>query len=223
MLFLWRTAGETSEPVDQVAHLVFLGSQIGFRGCDGVSQAGNPLHDFNAGTLPPQASAARPPATPRPKAAIPTNKTDRRIAPLRHLSYQAAGAIKIREKKELGLKDALWIGTFQGVALIPGISRSAATIGAGLWRGATAFEAVRFSFLLSLPAVLGGTFLELFKARDHFAHIEWSTCLMGFAAATIMGLATVRLAIPLLQKGILRPFAWYCLIAGTVITLYLYG
>lgn len=134
-----------------------------------------------------------------------------------------ASLIKIREKKELGLKDALWIGTFQGVALIPGISRSAATIGAGLWRGATAFEAVRFSFLLSLPAVLGGTFLELFKARDHFAHIEWSTCLMGFAAATIMGLATVRLAIPLLQKGILRPFAWYCLIAGTVITLYLYG
>jgi undecaprenyl-diphosphatase len=129
----------------------------------------------------------------------------------------------MKTKKELSLKDAFWIGTVQGVALIPGISRSAATIGAGLWRGATTMEAVRFSFLLSLPAIAGGTFLELFKAKSHFADMtaSLSHCFIGFAAAAAMGFITVRIAVPLLQKGILRPFAWYCLIAGIVLSVYL--
>ena len=77
-----------------------------------------------------------------------------------------ASLIQRKVKAKFTNKDALFIGTFQGVALIPGISRSAATIGAGLWRGATPSEAVRFSFLLSLPAVSGGTFLELIKAKS---------------------------------------------------------
>lgn len=136
----------------------------------------------------------------------------------------AASLMRKKTNHEITLKDALWIGALQGVALIPGISRSAATIGAGLWRGASPFEAVRFSFLLSLPAVAGGTFLELIKAKSHFAavsSVSWMHCLIGFATAAIIGLAAVRFAIPLLQKGTLRPFAGYCLIAGILLSLYL--
>ncbi len=136
-----------------------------------------------------------------------------------------ASLLHKKVKETLNLKDALWIGTFQGIALIPGISRSAATIGAGLWRGATPFEAVRFSFLLSLPAVSGGTFLELMKSKSHFSSASLSAtlphCLIGFATAAIVGLVVVRFAIPLLQKGVLKPFAGYCLIAGILLSLYL--
>ena len=126
-------------------------------------------------------------------------------------------------KGHLTTKDALWIGTFQGIALIPGISRSAATIGAGLWRGATPAEAVRFSFLLSLPAIAGGTFLELLKVKSHLLSMpaELPHCLIGFATAAIVGIAAVRFAIPLLQKKVLKPFAGYCLIAGILLSLYL--
>jgi undecaprenyl-diphosphatase len=126
-------------------------------------------------------------------------------------------------KNEVNSKNALWVGTFQGIALIPGISRSAATIGAGLWRGVAPAEAVRFSFLLSLPAVAGGTFLEFIKAKPHLSAmpISLSHCVIGFATAAIAGLAAVRFAIPLLQKGTLKPFAGYCLIAGILLTLYL--
>ncbi|HEX2578792.1 MAG TPA: undecaprenyl-diphosphate phosphatase [Rhabdochlamydiaceae bacterium] len=118
-------------------------------------------------------------------------------------------------------KDALFIGTLQGLALIPGISRSAATIGAGLLRGVSPSEAVRFSFLLSIPAVSGGTFLELLKAKSHLASMPLTHCLIGFATAAATGLIVVRFAIPLLQRKVLRPFAGYCLIAGILLTVYL--
>jgi len=133
--------------------------------------------------------------------------------------------IQKKIKGRFSYKDALFIGTFQGFALIPGISRSAATIGAGLLRGATPSEAVRFSFLLSIPAVSGGTFLELMKAKSHLASmsIPPSHCFIGFATAAVVGLITVRFAIPLLQRKVLRPFAGYCLIAGILLTVYVYG
>lgn len=136
------------------------------------------------------------------------------------LFFSARFALKA--KKAIDWKDAAWIGTLQGVALIPGISRSAATIGAGLWRGAGADQAVRFSFLLSLPAIAGGTFLELIKAKTPLATlpIPLTQCLIGFFAAATVGFLTVRFAISLLERGVLRPFAWYCLIAGIVLTLY---
>jgi len=133
----------------------------------------------------------------------------------------AASLLRKNTQQEIALKDALWIGALQGVALIPGISRSAATIGAGLWRGATHFEAVRFSFLLSLPAVAGGIFLELVKTKPSVETVSWGHCWIGFATAAIIGLAAVRFAIPLLQRGTLRPFAGYCLIAGILLSLYL--
>ncbi|HNA61767.1 MAG TPA: undecaprenyl-diphosphate phosphatase [Rhabdochlamydiaceae bacterium] len=130
----------------------------------------------------------------------------------------------LKAHRNLSVKDAVWIGTLQCVALIPGISRSAATIGAGLWRGVSATEAVQFSFLLSLPAVAGGTFLELLKAKSHLAAMpaSLSNCFIGFTSSAIVGFFTVKIAIPLLQRGILRPFAWYCLIAGILISIFMH-
>ena len=132
-----------------------------------------------------------------------------------------ASRFVLKAHRDLSIKDALWIGTFQGVALIPGISRSAATIGAGLWRGIGPAEAVEFSFLLSLPAIAGGTFLELLKSKTHLLEMPVSLthCFIGFVGSAIVGFMTIKIAIPLLQKGILRPFAWYCLIAGILISI----
>ncbi len=115
-------------------------------------------------------------------------------------------------------KDALWIGAFQSVALVPGISRSASTITGGVWRGVQVKEAVRFSFILSIPAVAGGAFLELLKTSSETA-VNFSACSIGLAVSALVGLGVVRLAIPLLQKGVFRPFAWYCLIVAILLTV----
>ena len=115
-------------------------------------------------------------------------------------------------------KDSLFIGAMQCIALVPGISRSAMTITSGVWRGLSCKEAVRFSFLLSIPAVAGGAFLELLKSGNH-ASFDASACAIGLAASALVGLGIVQVAIPLLEKGVFRPFAWYCLIVAILITV----
>jgi undecaprenyl-diphosphatase len=115
-------------------------------------------------------------------------------------------------------KDALWIGAFQSIALIPGISRSASTITGGIWRGLRVKEAVRFSFILSIPAVAGGAFLEMLKISD-YAAVDWSNSFIGLAVSAIVGFGAIQVAIPILEKGIFRPFAWYCLIVAILLTI----
>lgn len=112
-------------------------------------------------------------------------------------------------------KDALWIGTAQSFALVPGISRSASTITGGVWRGLDTRAAVRFSFMLSIPAALGGTFLELLKLKE--VPFYATTCSIGFGVSALVGLGVIRFAIPLLERGVFWPFAWYCLIVSILL------
>lgn len=129
-----------------------------------------------------------------------------------------------RKKRGSPLFDSLAIGTMQAAALIPGVSRSGATISTAQMLGWEPYAAVHFSFLLSVPAVLGGTGLEilkLVKAPTSFS-IPLTSCAIGFITSLGIGLLIVKPAMRFLEKGNLRPFAWYCLIAGIMVTL-IYG
>lgn len=123
------------------------------------------------------------------------------------------------------MKDALWIGTLQSTALIPGISRSASTISGAQILGWEAKDAVRFSFLLSIPTVIGGNCIELFKLHlansSHALALPFSTYLFGFLSSCTVGLVVIRYAMRFLEKGNLKPFAWYCLILGIASSIYL--
>jgi undecaprenyl-diphosphatase len=115
-------------------------------------------------------------------------------------------------------KDALWIGAAQSMALVPGISRSASTMAGGLWKGLQISSAVRFSFILSIPAVAGGALLETLKLSSR-APVNLGLCAIGLGISAIVGLGVIRIAIPLLEKGVFRPFAWYCLIVAILLTV----
>lgn len=128
-----------------------------------------------------------------------------------------------RRKKCDSLKrhvsDALWIGAMQSTALIPGISRSASTISTARVLGWDASRAVRFSFLLSIPTIVGGNGLELLKmalSSGTESSSSYSACCLGFLSACGAGLFFIRRAIGFLEKGSLKPFALYCLIAGSL-------
>lgn len=112
------------------------------------------------------------------------------------------------------VREALFIGAMQAVALIPGISRSASTITAARLLGWQISDAVRFSFLLSIPAVMGGTFLEGLKAVKSTEAIEVAPCAIGGIVAFCIGFAAIRIAMKWLENGKLRPFAIYCMILG---------
>jgi undecaprenyl-diphosphatase len=99
------------------------------------------------------------------------------------------------------MRIALWIGIAQAFALIPGISRSAATISSARISGWSAQRATRFSFLLSIPAILGGCGMEWFKHMhaEAFCFYPWSYYVGCFCAAFISGICMIRIAVPLLQ------------------------
>jgi undecaprenyl-diphosphatase len=110
--------------------------------------------------------------------------------------------------------DTILIGLAQAAAITPGVSRSGATISIGLLRGLDPELAFRFSFLLSIPAILGALVLEVIKLDA--AHPEWQVVLVGFVSAFLVGWAALRLLLVLVGRGKLFYFAPYCFVLGAV-------
>ncbi len=117
--------------------------------------------------------------------------------------------------ESLGFLRALGIGAAQALALFPGVSRSGATIAAGLASGLRRPEAARFSFLMSIPIMLGaGTsaFWDLVRSGDGLAQAP--TLAMGFLAAATVGYLSIRWLLGYLSRHPLTAFAWYCTALG---------
>ena len=113
------------------------------------------------------------------------------------------------------LQDALAVGFFQGLAIIPGISRSGATISMGIFRQFSGANAARFSFILSVPAVLGATILEA-KDITEVKSNELIIYLIGLVTAAVAGYAAIALLIRLLKARRLAIFSYYCFAAGAI-------
>lgn len=114
--------------------------------------------------------------------------------------------------------DALLIGIGQACALVPGVSRSGATIAVGRACGLGDEAAPRFAFLLSVPAILGGTIVELDSLRSlHPADI--SSYAVGFIAAMLSGIVAIHIVIRTLQQRRFYIFAVYCWLLGGVLLL----
>jgi len=118
-------------------------------------------------------------------------------------------------------KDYLFIGSMQAIALLPGVSRSGATISAARIRGWSLKNSVIFSFLLSIPTVAGGFLLELWKYKSEYVIFK-GVYLVAALSSFFTGLLTIRIFFIILKKGRLSIFAWYCLLLG-VILLYYYA
>jgi undecaprenyl-diphosphatase len=121
-----------------------------------------------------------------------------------------------RREEELTLVDALVVGTVQGCAIIPGISRSGSTIAALLLRGVDGETAARFSFLLALPAVFGAALLSLRHLQDMAAG-ELPLYLAGTAVAFIAGMLSIHCLMAVIRRRRLFAFAVYCWLAGSVV------
>ncbi len=118
-----------------------------------------------------------------------------------------------KDAHELNLTEALLIGVMQGFAVFPGLSRSGLTIAMGLWRGLNREAAVEFSFVLSIPAVLGNALLSLPKASPQ------ADTLLSALIAAIVGVLAIRLLLyVLIQKG-LKPFAYYLWVVGPLASI----
>lgn len=115
---------------------------------------------------------------------------------------------------DLGWGDALWVGLLQGCGILPGLSRSGATIAAALARRVRPDTAVEFSVLVSVPAVIGANLLTVGAAGEGALLAEWATLAVGFFAASLTGIGALKALQWVVTRNHLAPFAAYCGLLG---------
>jgi len=123
----------------------------------------------------------------------------------------------IRSKRSVSLEqikisDAFFIGLFQALAILPGISRSGSTIVAGLWRKLSGETAFYFSFLLAIPAIIGSSFFELADLRKDGINLSYG--FLGFIVSGFVGYLSLKFLSSVVKKGKFNLFSWYCLVVG---------
>ena len=117
--------------------------------------------------------------------------------------------------KEVTSKDAIIIGTAQAIAILPGISRSGATISTSVILGIDRNNAARFSFLMVVPLILGKIAKDIFDGNLHINDDQVSVLAAGFLAAFITGLLACQWMIKLVRNAQLKYFSYYCFAIGT--------
>jgi len=125
---------------------------------------------------------------------------------------------------EMSIMTGLKIGLFQCLALIPGFSRSGATIAGGMLLGLTRSEAARFGFLLAVPVLLGAGAKKFLELLGGDAAVPWTAMGVGAVVAFAVGLLAIHFMITFVRKHTLWPFIWYrVVLAAFVIFVVFFG
>lgn len=126
---------------------------------------------------------------------------------------------------QLPLRQAFGVGLVQCVSMIPGVSRSGATIMGALAMGIERRTAAEFSFFLAIPTMLGATTLELLDNRDALMAgtmgVGWTEIAVGFVVSFIVALAVIRFFVAYVSRAGFKPFAWYRIVAGAIALVWL--
>ncbi len=118
---------------------------------------------------------------------------------------------------ETTVKSALFIGVFQGIALVPGISRSGSTISAGLMTGLKRQEAVEYSFILGIPVILAGALVEFKDLGESTVKIDILPVIVAFIVSAVVGFLSIKLIKYLILSDRFVIFAYYTLVLGIVV------
>jgi undecaprenyl-diphosphatase len=118
---------------------------------------------------------------------------------------------------EVTVRDALFIGTMQGVALLPGVSRSGSTIAAGMLCGMKREDAVEYGFILGIPVIIAGAASEMLDARAESVSVEILPLIIGGLIAAVVGYLSIKLIKLLVVSDKFRIFAYYTGILGLIV------
>lgn len=125
-------------------------------------------------------------------------------------------------EQQLSVRSGLLIGFFQAAALLPGLSRSGATIAGGMLLGLTRHEAARFSFLLAIPITLGLGAKKLLDMVGSEETVEWMAVFIGAITAFIVAIIVIHYFLQFIRKHTLWPFIWYSLILSLFVGYWLF-
>lgn len=127
---------------------------------------------------------------------------------------------KVKSLQEITYREALKIGGFQVLALVPGTSRSGATILGGLISGVERTTTTEFSFFLALPVMLGASTLKLVKTGFNFTITEWGLLGLGSLVAFVVSILAIRFLINYVKKNDFKLFGWYRIALGLIVLVY---
>lgn len=129
-----------------------------------------------------------------------------------HQHRTASDGSALRTIQDLRTADAVTVGTAQAISILPGISRSGATIAAGLALGVNRDDSARFAFLLAIPALLGATIVKIPDLGG--TSLSLGAGIAGFTSSLVFSYAAIWGLIRYLRRNTLYPFAAYCVVAG---------
>lgn len=121
--------------------------------------------------------------------------------------------------KQVGFGTALWVGLAQCASLIPGVSRSGATIVGGLLAGMDRKVATEYSFFLALPTMLAATSYKMIKSRELFSSADMLALGLGLVVAFLVGWAVIATLLTFVKNHTLRVFGYYRIVLGIVVLL----
>ena len=125
------------------------------------------------------------------------------------------------EVEDISLKEAIYIGLIQVLALIPGTSRSGATIIGGMMLGVSRKAATEFSFFLGIPVIVGAGLLDLFKNYHIYQTTQdWTVFFVGLIVSFVSALILIRVLVAYVSKRDFMVFAWYRIVSGLLILLF---
>lgn len=127
---------------------------------------------------------------------------------------------QIRSISQINYPAALMIGVFQVLSLIPGTSRSGATILGGILIGMSRTVAAEFTFYLAVPVMFGASFLKLYKFGPHFTGLEAAVLLVGMAVAFIVSIVSIKFLMGYIKKHDFKVFGWYRIVLGVLVLGY---
>lgn len=129
---------------------------------------------------------------------------------------------RIKTLAQLDYKTAFIIGCFQVLSLVPGTSRSGATILGGILFGASRFVATEFTFFLAIPVMFGASLLKLVKFGWHYTGGEILILSVGMATAFIVSVISIKLLLRYIKKNDFKAFGWYRIALGLIVLAYLF-
>ena len=129
---------------------------------------------------------------------------------------------RITDLRNLDYKTALIIGFFQVLSLVPGTSRSGATIIGGLLFGASRYVATEFTFFLAIPVMFGASFLKMVKFGIHYTGAEVLILVLGMVTAFIVSILSIRFLLSYIKTNDFTAFGWYRIVLGIVVIAYMF-
>ena len=124
-------------------------------------------------------------------------------------------------KEEPSWWDSSWIGVSQGISILPGVSRSGATVATALWLKVKSEQAVRFSFFVGIIPILGAAVLELPKSLPALSAAMWPSLIVGFISSLIFGFFSIVFLFKVVSRGKFHDFALYTFVLAIICFFFL--